>query len=39
MAASHVLLERYRHLLARGDERFPITLGEGSTPLVRTRRL
>src|SRR5438270_10161910 len=39
MAASHVLLERYRHLLARGDERFPITLGEGCTPLVRTRRL
>ena len=36
---AQTLLERYRHLLARPDERFPITLGEGSTPLVRTRRL
>jgi threonine synthase len=39
MTASQALLERYRHLLARGDEQFPITLGEGSTPLVRTHRL
>jgi threonine synthase len=39
MTASHALLERYRHLLARGEERFPITLGEGSTPLVTARRL
>ncbi len=34
------LLERYRHLLADpGDERFPITLGEGATPLIHARRL
>jgi len=39
MALDQALLERYRHLLARPDERFPITLGEGSTPLIRTRRL
>ena len=39
MALAQALLERYRHLLARPDERFPITLGEGSTPLLRTRRL
>jgi threonine synthase len=39
MAASPMLLERYRHLLARGEERFPVTLGEGSTPLIRARRL
>src|SRR5947207_10466225 len=39
MTAQQPLLERYRDLLARAKERFPITLGEGSTPLVRTRRL
>ena len=33
------LLERYRPLLARDDEEFPISLGEGSTPLVHARRL
>jgi len=33
------LLERYRDLLARDDEAFPITLGEGGTPLVHARRL
>lgn len=33
------LLERYRDLLARPGEAFPITLGEGATPLVHARRL
>jgi threonine synthase len=33
------LLERYRDLLARPGESFPITLGEGGTPLIRARRL
>ncbi len=33
------LLERYRELIARDDEPFPITLGEGGTPLVHARRL
>jgi threonine synthase len=33
------LLERYRDLLARDGETFPITLGEGGTPLVHARRL
>jgi len=33
------LLERYRDLLARDGETFPITLGEGATPLIRARRL
>ncbi len=33
------LLERYRPLLARDAEEFPITLGEGGTPLVWARRL
>lgn len=33
------LLERYADLLARPDESFPISLGEGATPLVRARRL
>ncbi len=33
------LLERYRDLLARGGEEFPITLGEGATPLIHARRL
>jgi threonine synthase len=33
------LLERYRFLLANDGEAFPISLGEGGTPLVRARRL
>ena len=33
------LLERYRDLLARDGEAFPITLGEGGTPLIHARRL
>jgi threonine synthase len=33
------LLERYRDLLARPGEAFPITLGEGATPLVHAARL
>ena len=33
------LLERYRDLLARPGEVFPISLGEGGTPLVHARRL
>ena len=33
------LLERYRDLLARDGEPFPISLGEGATPLIRARRL
>ncbi|HVS12419.1 MAG TPA: threonine synthase, partial [Thermoanaerobaculia bacterium] len=33
------MLERYRDLLARDGEAFPITLGEGGTPLVHARRL
>ncbi len=33
------LLERYRELLARDGEAFPITLGEGDTPLIHARRL
>ena len=33
------LLERYRELLARPNETFPISLGEGSTPLLHARRL
>jgi threonine synthase len=33
------LLERYRELLARPDETFPISLGEGGTPLIHARRL
>jgi threonine synthase len=39
MTASRPLLERYRELLAAGDESFPITLGEGATPLIHARRL
>jgi threonine synthase len=34
-----MLLERYRNLLARPDEAFPVSLGEGDTPLVHARRL
>ena len=33
------LLERYRALVARDGEAFPITLGEGGTPLIHARRL
>ncbi len=33
------LLERYRSLLARDGEAFPITLGEGGTPLIHARRV
>jgi len=33
------LLERYRAILARDGERFPLTLGEGGTPLLHARRL
>ena len=33
------LLERYRDLLARDGEAFPISLGEGATPLIHARRL
>src|SRR6266508_4547990 len=39
MPAPPPLLERYRELLARPDETFPITLGEGGTPLIHARRL
>jgi threonine synthase len=37
--AAPPLLERYRTLLARDGEPFPISLGEGGTPLVHARRL
>ncbi len=33
------LLERYRDLLAAPGEAFPLSLGEGATPLVHARRL
>lgn len=33
------LLERYRDRLARPGEAFPVSLGEGGTPLVHARRL
>jgi len=33
------LLERYRDLVAREGEAFPISLGEGATPLIHARRL
>jgi threonine synthase len=33
------LLERYRDLLARPNESFPVTLGEGGTPLIHAARL
>ncbi|HEX7197023.1 MAG TPA: threonine synthase [Candidatus Limnocylindria bacterium] len=33
------MLERYRDLVGREGESFPITLGEGGTPLIRARRL
>ena len=37
--ADRPLLERYRELVARGDEAFPLSLGEGGTPLIHARRL
>ena len=36
---AQALLERYRDLLARDGEAFPISLGEGATPLIHARRL
>jgi threonine synthase len=39
MAQPDTLLERYRELLAEPDERLPLTLGEGGTPLLHARRL
>jgi threonine synthase len=39
MSAPPTLLERYRDLLARPGEAFPLSLGEGGTPLIRARRL
>ena len=39
MRAAQPLLERYRSFLARDGESFPITLGEGGTPLIHARRL
>ncbi len=33
------LLERYRTLIARDNEPFPISLGEGATPLIHAKRL
>jgi threonine synthase len=39
MAPQLPLLERYRDLLGRPDEAFPITLGEGGTPLIHAQRL
>ncbi|HET6380936.1 MAG TPA: threonine synthase [candidate division Zixibacteria bacterium] len=33
------LLERYRALVARAGEAFPVSLGEGGTPLIHARRL
>jgi len=39
MSAAVPLLERYRDLLAHEGEEFPITLGEGGTPLIHAKRL
>ncbi|MDQ3880090.1 MAG: pyridoxal-phosphate dependent enzyme, partial [Chloroflexota bacterium] len=39
MSAPQPLLERYRSFVARDGETFPITLGEGGTPLIHARRL
>ena len=38
-SASLNLFERYRELLARPGEQFPLTLGEGNTPLIHARNL
>ena len=38
-SAPEPLLERYRDLLARDGEAFPVTLGEGATPLIQAQRL
>jgi len=37
--AATPLLERYRDRLARPGEKFPVSLGEGGTPLVHAQRL
>ncbi len=39
MTGAQPLLERYRELIARPGEAFPLTLGEGGTPLIHARRL
>ena len=39
MPAATPLLERYRDRLARPGEKFPVSLGEGGTPLVHAQRL
>jgi threonine synthase len=39
MSSPPPLLERYRTLLGEPDEPFPLTLGEGGTPLIHARRL
>ena len=39
MPNSVSLLERYRDLVAGPGESFPVTLGEGGTPLIHARRL
>ncbi|MDP9272047.1 MAG: threonine synthase [Chloroflexota bacterium] len=39
MSAPPTLLERYREQLARPGEAFPLSLGEGGTPLIHARRL
>ena len=39
MSGQPPLLDRYRDLIATPGEAFPVTLGEGGTPLVHARRL
>ncbi len=39
MPSPTALLDRYADLLARPGESFPLTLGEGGTPLIHARRL
>ena len=39
MPTNPPLLERYRDLLADPGESFPVSLGEGATPLIHARRL
>jgi len=39
MPVSPPLLDRYRDLLAEHEELFPLSLGEGGTPLLHARRL